>query len=79
MSIDQLTFPIGGSVCSTDSPVKVVEGDGINVLGVSAMEEPLLCHIPPPIGLPHQILLPFNQTKREINNQNSMWSIIHGS
>lgn len=65
MSFDQLTFPIGGSVCSTDSPVKVVEADSIDVLGVGTVEQLPLRHITPTIGLAHQILLPFNQTKKE--------------
>ena len=55
----RLTLAVGGPVGAADPPVKVGAADGVDVLGVGAVEQLPLSHAPPAVLLPHLLPLPF--------------------
>jgi len=54
-----LTLAVGGAVGPTHPPVKVLAADGVDVLGVGAVEQLPLAHATPAVHLTHLIPLPF--------------------
>lgn len=51
-------FAVGCAMCTTDSPVKVIEADGIYVFGICSMKQLPFFNISPCIILLHVIFLP---------------------
>ena len=62
VSLSCPTFSIRSPMRSTDPPIKVAVTDSIDVLGVCAVEELLLCWTISNIALLHQISLPIQKT-----------------